>query len=103
MVLIATEKQTWWEIMARSNKAAQFVKRLQDDEEFRFEVGPALLAVPEGDWAGVIDVAEQSGYSFTRKQLLGVIPEGFFKGKGRNPEQGWDKSTLTSGKSKTTR
>ena len=59
------------------------------------------MRVPEGDWTAVLGVAAESGYAFTKKELLAVVPEGFFKGKGKHPERGWDKSTLKRGKTKT--
>lgn len=79
--------------MAKNKSATQFISRLGKDEEFRFQVGPALLDIQEGDWSTIIKVAKDAGYSFTEKQLIAAVPDSFFKGEGKRPDAGWDKKT----------
>lgn len=86
--------------MAKSKTAAQFISRLGKDAEFRLRVGPALLDIQEGDWSGIITVAKDAGYSFTKKQLIAAVPDSFFKGEGKRPDAGWDKKTAKVRRSK---
>jgi hypothetical protein len=86
--------------MAKNTNAEQFISRLENDAEFRLEVGPSLLDVAEGDWSAIIKIAKNTGYSFTKKQLLAAVPDSFFKGRGKKPETGWSIKTRTARKSK---
>ncbi len=88
--------------MTKENRAAEFIKRLGEDKEFRLDIGPDLFDIDEGDWAGMVKVAKEYGYTFTKTQLLGAVPDSFFKGSGKNPEAGWDESTRKARKTSKT-
>lgn len=79
--------------MDKKNNASEFIERLSQDENLRKEIGPSLLQINPGDWSGIIKVAKGYGFSFTKKELLAALPDSFFKGKGKNPDVGWDEST----------
>ena len=84
--------------MTKDNRAAEFIKRLGEDKEFRLDFGFELLKIEEGDWGKMVKVAKELGYTFTKTQLLSVMPDTFFKGHGDKPEVGWDVSTRKGGK-----
>lgn len=79
--------------MTKNNPAAELIKRLGEDKEFRLDFGFELLQIEERDWGTVVKVAKEFGYSFTKTQLLSVMPDSFFKGYGKTPEVGWNEST----------
>lgn len=72
-----------------------FVEKLKDDA-FRAQLAPELLAVPEGDWMAVSQVAGQHGFQFSDDEIKSQMAQywGFFKGAGQDPEAGWETSTL---------
>ncbi|MFK8083506.1 MAG: hypothetical protein AB8B97_24765 [Granulosicoccus sp.] len=79
--------------MSKENRAVEFMKRLSEDREFRLNIGLELLEIEEGDWSKLVKVAKDHGYTFTKTQLLAIMPDTFFKGHGKNPDVGWDEST----------
>ncbi len=83
-------------IMEEKNTAQDFIQRLAEDGDFRSDIGPDLLKVEEGAWHKVVAIAEKYGFRFTAKELIAAVPEGFYKGKGKNPAVGWDVSTRNS-------
>ena len=78
--------------MSKKNVTA-FLEKLSEDKDFRREIGKAFLDIEEGDWRQVVRLAKSKGFTFTKKELLAGLPEGFFRGRGQNPEAGWDIST----------
>ncbi len=79
--------------MSIVNNASEFIRKLSEDDGFRKEIGPELLQIKEGDWDGIVRVAESYGLPFSKEELLAVVPENFFKGKGQDPRAGWDENT----------
>lgn len=79
-------------LMEKDNKAIDFLQQLKD-KAFRQKIGSSLLEIEEGDWTKVVEVAQKYGFDFSEAELISIVPEGFFKGKGDHPERGWDEST----------
>lgn len=76
-----------------SKSAKSFIECLKD-ETFRERLTPSLLDVEEGDWDKIVQIAQKEGFDFTREELKEAVPDSFFKNSGRNPQIGWDRSTL---------
>jgi hypothetical protein len=70
-----------------------FIERLQD-EVFRNVLLLSMAGIAPGDWEAVVRIARAEGYEFTSEELKQAAPPGFFKGAGRYPEVGWERSTL---------
>lgn len=70
-----------------------FIQQLKNDKPFRRQILPKLLRIEEGNWDKIVEIAAEFDYSFSVKELVDTIPEGFFKGKGSNPSFGWDEKT----------
>jgi len=70
-----------------------FIEKLKDGA-FRKSIRLPLHNLRAGDWAGLVKIASEAGFSFTPEDFKRVVPLGFFKGSGKRPEQGWDVSTL---------
>lgn len=77
----------------QENKAEAFVRRMRDDEAFREEIIAHLGGMEEGEWDRIVAVAKDRDYRFTKAELIAAVPEGFYRGKGSNPEVGWSEAT----------
>lgn len=76
--------------MSKQKKtAAAFVQRMREDEAFREEIIAELGGLREGEWERIVAVAKAHQYDFSRAELIAAVPEGFYRGKGSNPEVGW--------------
>jgi len=67
--------------------------KLGTDQALIKRLGKKIIDLQEGDWQGIVDLAQEEGYEFTVNELKAQMPAGFFKGSGRHPERGWAAST----------
>ena len=80
--------------MSKQKKtAAAFVQRMREDEAFREEIVAELGGLREGEWDRIVAVAKDHDYRFSRAELIAAVPEGFYRGKGHNPDVGWSDAT----------
>ena len=82
--------------MSKQKKtAAAFVQRMREDEAFREEIIAELGGLREGEWDRIVAAAKEHQYNFSHAELIAAVPEGFYRGKGRNPDVGWADETKT--------
>ena len=72
-----------------------FIEKLKQTEFLR-QLAPSLALTIEGDWEAVVQIANQYGFHFTVDELKAEAMNhpGFFKGNGKYPGLGWEKTTL---------
>jgi predicted ribosomally synthesized peptide with nif11-like leader len=73
-----------------ADQVTAFLNALRDDEALRMK----LTTLAEGDWPGIVKIAQAHGFTFTSGELISQIPESFFKGHGSDPERGWERNTV---------
>ena len=73
--------------------ADDLYERLGTNRALRRRLGKKFMDLQEGDWQGLVDMAQEEGYEFTIDELKAKLPAGFFKGSGRHPKIGWAAST----------
>jgi REP element-mobilizing transposase RayT len=71
--------------------ATENVQQLFSTLKQNVKLRTQLASLKEGDWDGVVKIAQEAGFHFTKEELMAAMPDGFFKGKGKNPDVGWRK------------
>lgn len=71
-------------------QAAAFIEHLKENEPLQVE----LESLDEGDWEGVLKVAQAAGFEFTVEEIQAAVPETFYKDAGQNPHLGWSRDTV---------
>lgn len=72
--------------MAKEN-IQQLFEELKKNATLRTQ----FASLKEGDWDGIVKIATEAGFHFSKEEVMAEMPEGFFKGKGSKPELGWRK------------